>query len=162
MLQMLTNEMISKFYQDVNSLGLKFPVAAIAKETGYSKGNVSGYLKGNQPSENFISAFYRKFSDRLDKVPKNATTATETAKISPISKNMHKDNRTNKLTTTTAKIDYGMRPTNGNQGKDTPVDLNITIQEQALAARIFAEAHLKDRDIMLALTRIIEDKNLKK
>lgn len=137
--------MISKFYQDVNSLGLKFPVAAIAKETGYSKGNVSGYLKGNPPSENFISAFYRKFSDRLDKVPKNGTTATEATQISTISKNKDTDTRKNKLTTVTGQIDYGMKPTaNGTKENDA-----------VIAVRILAETSKIDSETISKLTDLV-------
>jgi transcriptional regulator with XRE-family HTH domain len=41
-------------------LNLKFPVAAIARATGYSKSNVSDYLSGKKsPSENFLKAFYK-------------------------------------------------------------------------------------------------------
>jgi intein/homing endonuclease len=68
---MITNETISKFYKDVEALGLKFPVAAISKATGYSKGNVSQYLqKKDEPSENFISKFYEKFAGSIKKVPR--------------------------------------------------------------------------------------------
>lgn len=66
---MLTDKRISTFYEDVQSLGLKRPVAAIAKETGYSKGNVSLYLsKKLPPSGKFIDKFYEVFKDSLKKV----------------------------------------------------------------------------------------------
>lgn len=59
---MLTQKQIDQFYKDVEALGLKYPVAAIAEKTGYSKGNVSSYLsKKSPPSENFINAFYNSF-----------------------------------------------------------------------------------------------------
>lgn len=73
---MLTKELIDKFYEDVKALGLKFPVATIAKETGYSKGNVSAYLKGSAPSQNFINAFYKKFSNSIKKVPRENSPLT--------------------------------------------------------------------------------------
>lgn len=58
---MITKEIIERFYRDVDSLGLKFPVATIAEATGTSKGNVSKYLsKKIAPSEAFINAFYDK------------------------------------------------------------------------------------------------------
>jgi hypothetical protein len=67
---MLTDETVSKFYADLKSLGLKQPVAAISKATGYSKGNVSMYLsKKDSPSQNFINAFYREFGKSIKKVP---------------------------------------------------------------------------------------------
>lgn len=68
---MITTESISKFYEDVSALGLKFPVAAISKATGYSKGNVSLYLKKkDEPSQNFLTAFYREFGESIKKVPR--------------------------------------------------------------------------------------------
>lgn len=67
---MVTKEKIERFYKDVDSLGLKFPVAAITKATGYVKGNVSDYLsKKKEPSENFIHAFYKAFEGSI-KVPR--------------------------------------------------------------------------------------------
>lgn len=67
---MLTEETVSKFYEDLKSLGLKQPVAAISKATGYSKGNVSMYLsRKDEPSENFIKAFYKEFGESFKKVP---------------------------------------------------------------------------------------------
>jgi len=44
--EIITNEMIEQFYKDVDSLGLKFPVAAVVEKTGFSKGNVSQLLPG--------------------------------------------------------------------------------------------------------------------
>jgi hypothetical protein len=68
---MITDQSISKFYEDVELLGLKFPVADISKATGWSKGNVSQYLKkGGSPSQNFLDAFYREFGESIKKVPR--------------------------------------------------------------------------------------------
>ncbi len=51
-----------KFLKDVSKLELRFPVAEIARKTGFSKGNVSEYLDGKkEPSENFLKKFYEKF-----------------------------------------------------------------------------------------------------
>jgi hypothetical protein len=59
---MLRQEDIDRFYKQVELLDFKFPVAAIAKATGFSKGNVSNYLSRKmEPSENFLKAFYSKF-----------------------------------------------------------------------------------------------------
>jgi hypothetical protein len=59
---MLTRERIDNFYIDLEALGLKRPVAAISKATGYSKGNVSEWInKVKEPSENFINKFYAVF-----------------------------------------------------------------------------------------------------
>lgn len=71
---MLTKESIEKFHSDVKALGLKFPVAAIAKETGYSKGNVSAYLKNTDPSEKFLNVFYDKFGKSLENVPQKTVS----------------------------------------------------------------------------------------
>ena len=66
---MVTKDMIIKFYSDVEALGLKFPVAALSKATGFSKGNVSDYLnRKKEPSRNFIDSFYSVFGSSI-KVP---------------------------------------------------------------------------------------------
>lgn len=76
---MLTDQRISTFYEDVQRLGLKRPVAAISKETGYSKGNVSLYLsKKLQPSGKFIDRFYEVFKESLKNVP-HGTIGKQTA-----------------------------------------------------------------------------------
>lgn len=76
---MLTDQRISTFYEDVQRLGLKRPVAAISKETGYSKGNVSLYLsKKLQPSGKFIDRFYEVFKESLKNVP-HLTIGKQTA-----------------------------------------------------------------------------------
>lgn len=74
---MLDKAGIDQFYKDVEALGLKFPVAAIAGATGFSKGNVSDYLKKRrEPSQGFLNKFYEKFSNSLKKVPKTDVTGT--------------------------------------------------------------------------------------
>lgn len=73
---MITKEEISKFYKDVEDLGLRFPVAVIAKMTGESKGNVSNYLKRRkEPSESFIERFYKGFK-KADEENGHATIMT--------------------------------------------------------------------------------------
>lgn len=73
---MLTKELIDRFYEDVEALGLKFPVAAISKATKFGKGQVSDYLKRNkEPSKNFLTAFYNAFESSIN-VPR-ATTKPE-------------------------------------------------------------------------------------
>lgn len=75
---MLTEERISRFYEDVKKLGLKRPVAAITKATGFSKGNVSTYLsKKAPPSENFIDKFYEVFKESFKKVPHGTLKVTD-------------------------------------------------------------------------------------
>lgn len=59
---MLTQSTIERFYKDLNSLGLKHPVAAIEKKTGIPKSQVSKVLsKKLQPSEKFLEKFYESF-----------------------------------------------------------------------------------------------------
>ncbi|WP_315816176.1 S24 family peptidase [Paraflavitalea speifideaquila] len=59
---MLTKLQIEAFYKDFESLSLRFPVAALSKATGESKGNVSRYLSRQaDPSEAFIKKFYDSF-----------------------------------------------------------------------------------------------------
>lgn len=80
---MLTADQIEQFYKDVESLGLRFPGAAIRKATGFSKGNVSEYLgKKKPPSEAFLKAFYKEFSKSIKNVPREAD-------LSEVLKEMH-------------------------------------------------------------------------
>lgn len=59
-----SSERISTFYTDVDNLGLRFPVAELAKKLHFSKGYVSDVLnKKKEPSEDFIQTFYKKFSN---------------------------------------------------------------------------------------------------
>ena len=58
----MENQRIVEFLANVERLGLRFPVATIARETGYSKGMVSRLLKGEEePSEYFIDKFNKAF-----------------------------------------------------------------------------------------------------
>ena len=60
---MITKADIDKFYKDVETLGLKFPVAAITEATGFDKSNVSKILgKKLDPSKGFLKRFYGAFS----------------------------------------------------------------------------------------------------
>ena len=60
---MLTKKRIDQFYKEVDSLNLKFPVAALSKATGESKGNVSKYLsRKSDPSESFIEKFEKFYN----------------------------------------------------------------------------------------------------
>lgn len=71
---MLTQAKIDQFYLDVESLELKFANKAISEATGFSKGQVSIYLnKEDEPSENFIDAFYREFEKSLENVRRGTT-----------------------------------------------------------------------------------------
>lgn len=78
---MITDSEILRFYEYVDSLGLKFPVAAISKATGFSKGNVSQYLKKTiSPSENFMNAVYEKFPISVKNVPRGSHIKTSKEK----------------------------------------------------------------------------------
>jgi transcriptional regulator with XRE-family HTH domain len=58
-----TTQRISKFYEDLETLGLKFPGKEISKKLGISKGYVSDILnKKKEPSEDFLNDFYKMFS----------------------------------------------------------------------------------------------------
>lgn len=73
---MLKESDISEFYRHVDELKLRFPVAAIARATGASKGNVSDYLKKRkEPSENFLKKFYSQFPISTTKVPREINGA---------------------------------------------------------------------------------------
>lgn len=67
---MTNKQTIDRFYKDVQSLDLKFPVADVQRATGYNKGTVSEYLqKKKEPSKKFMEKFYKEFSESLKKVP---------------------------------------------------------------------------------------------
>lgn len=66
---MLKRSEIDQFYLEVEKLDLKFPVAAIGRATGESKGNVSKILSRKlDPSESFLKRFYDKFPKSIPKV----------------------------------------------------------------------------------------------
>lgn len=70
---------IEQFYEDVKGLGLRFPVAEIARETGHSKANVSKYLSNKlEPSESFLKAFYDKFQITGKNVSRETTLQPQT------------------------------------------------------------------------------------
>jgi hypothetical protein len=59
-----TSQRISKFYEDVEKLGLKFPGKEISKKLHVSKGYVSDVLnKKKEPSEEFLNDFYNLFTN---------------------------------------------------------------------------------------------------
>lgn len=88
MLQQMTTDRIERFYKDVGTLRLKFPVAEISRATGQSKGNVSKYLSQTlEPSNAFLDRFYKAYAESFKKVSR-ATTATETPQI----RHQEKDN----------------------------------------------------------------------
>lgn len=73
---LITKEHIEKFYDDLERLALKFPVARISEKTEYSKGNVSEILsKKKEPSEEFLNRFYKEFEKVLNGT--NETTDKE-------------------------------------------------------------------------------------
>lgn len=60
---MHTSQRISKFYEDLEKLELRFPGKELAA-LGYSKGYVSDVInKKKEPSEELIKDFYKKFSN---------------------------------------------------------------------------------------------------
>lgn len=61
MLQIKGNTVQDRFLSAVQSLRLKFPIATIAKETGYGEPTVSVYLNKKEPSEKFIKSFCESF-----------------------------------------------------------------------------------------------------
>jgi transcriptional regulator with XRE-family HTH domain len=111
---MLTRQDIEDFYRDVQRTGLKFKVAAIAKATGYSKGNVSQYLKGRlEPSEAFMKKFYESF-------PKSSNDAQTSIAAEP-------------------RISYGKGDVDTNR---IIFNLSESSREHAIADRIRADAEM--------------------
>ena len=67
---MITQADIDGFYEEVERMGLKFPVAEISRATGEPKANVSRYLsKKLNPSESFLKKFYISFPKSYKNVP---------------------------------------------------------------------------------------------
>lgn len=67
----ITEADIRQFYEYVEKLGLKHPVAAISKKTKYSRGNVSEVLnRVRPPSKEFILKFYKEFPKSSGNVPR--------------------------------------------------------------------------------------------
>lgn len=59
---MHTSQRISKFYEDLERLDLKFPGKEIANKLNISKGYVSDVInKKKEPSEEFLNDFYKYF-----------------------------------------------------------------------------------------------------
>lgn len=55
----MANKQTVKFLEDVKFLDLKFAATEIANSTGFSRSNVSEYLRGKrEPSKNFLKKFY--------------------------------------------------------------------------------------------------------
>ncbi|HUR65487.1 MAG TPA: hypothetical protein VMZ03_03985 [Chitinophagaceae bacterium] len=77
-MQILTEDIISTFYKDLDGLKLVTPVATLVEKMKYSKGQVSDYLsKKKKPSKNFISSFYREFQDSLQIVQREITPSPQ-------------------------------------------------------------------------------------
>lgn len=60
-------ELQAEFFEKLKKFDLKFPVATLTRETGYSKGSVSQYVSGKKaPSEGFMRKFNELYdSDRI-------------------------------------------------------------------------------------------------
>lgn len=67
MLNHIDSQRLEKIKRDISLLNIRFPVATIAKRTGYDKGNISKMVRGNLPcSDNFLNRFYAVFQDELN------------------------------------------------------------------------------------------------
>jgi phage repressor protein C with HTH and peptisase S24 domain len=86
----LITDKIQRFYIDVVSLDLRFPIAEISAATGFNKSNVSEYLsKKKIPSEKFLNEFYKKFSSIIVSLEETTNILNEPGEeytISPIGK----------------------------------------------------------------------------
>jgi hypothetical protein len=86
MLNQIDLHRLIKLKQDIALLSLRFPVATIARRTGFNKGSVSRVLNGKEPcSDNFANSFYTAFRNQLTKWPAEssqmATDATQSEKL---------------------------------------------------------------------------------
>lgn len=96
---MLTKKDIEEFHVYIDRLNLRFPVAALAKATGFSKGNVSEYLnKKKDPSEAFMKKVYEVFPKKA-KEPDKGSSAEEPEAVYSI-----KESSTDKLVDTIAVL----------------------------------------------------------
>lgn len=74
---MKTLTIIEKFYEDVDRLGLRFPVAAISEATGFNKSNVSKVLSRKiEPSNAFLKKFYEAYPEGGSKVSREKDRIT--------------------------------------------------------------------------------------
>ncbi len=91
---MITEDQVNDFYRHVESLKLKFPVAAVSKATKLTKGNVSQVLSRKQtPSENFLEVFYKSFPKVSDNG--NVTDTNSFEKLLAINKTLAESHRVN-------------------------------------------------------------------
>ena len=82
------SEKISKFYEDLGKMDLRFPVSTIARETGFSHGTVSEYInKKKTPSTNFLKKFYKVYKSEaiiMDIDPDEAKNQNQDENISTL------------------------------------------------------------------------------
>lgn len=74
---MLTKEAIDEFFNDLEKRAFRFPVAALVEATGFSKGNISKYLKDRKPSENFVKKYYKVFPKSSNNVSQETSVLLE-------------------------------------------------------------------------------------
>lgn len=75
---MFSQQEVDTFFKDLEALQLRFPVAELHRMTGYSKGNISGWLRNKNPSENFVNKFY----ESTKRLKKGSTGKNESSEIS--------------------------------------------------------------------------------
>lgn len=72
---MNTSQRVSKFYEDLERLDLRFPGKEIATRLKISKGYVSDVInKKKEPSEEFMNDFYRLFTNEFSNGSQSSNT----------------------------------------------------------------------------------------
>lgn len=147
MLQPLTTDRVERFYKDVDTLRLKFPVAEISRATGQSKGNVSKYLSQTlEPSNAFLDRFYRAYANSFKNVSRERGVVFHDA---PVDDSKPQNGQIYKTHATLTEI--------GELVKKIQYVTNMTIEQ--IADRIkFSRPHLttllKSGESKKALTRL--------
>lgn len=72
--QKIDQQRLDWFKNQIERLGIRFPVADIAEKTGFDQGNISSYLKGKKPvSDNFLTKFREAYGIK-DESEEDGTT----------------------------------------------------------------------------------------
>lgn len=126
----VTKQTVEQFYKDVESLGLKFPVAAISKATGFSKGNVSEYLSGKEPSKNFLIKFYNAFPKSSENVPRETDATGFDAIIVLVNSNHRLAEAQDKFADSQKDISYSNKLLAENIDRLVKVNLGLPLADQ--------------------------------
>lgn len=131
-------------------MGLSAP--ELAQILGVKKANLYKWEKGHHPHNPVDFLKVEKWlAEKIESVPrgKDAPSDSLAAQNGAISKNTDTDKPKNKLTTTTAKIDYGMKPTNGTNEHEA------VIKDHIKAINTIADTSNSQQETISKLTDLV-------